>query len=647
MRIVFRAAAVLAASVLASSAVAATPDHLQCFKIKDSAAKAKYTATLTPGDDTFAVAPGCEISVPAKQLCVETEPGGVAPTPPGSPEAPAARQYLCYKTKCPKDQPTGTGTDQFGAHTISVKSTSFVCAPLELPIHCQDGALGAGESDVDCGGECTPCDAGGDCTTDLDCSTGVCSSAVCQAPTCSDVTHNGLETDVDCGGTACPDCADGQGCAGAGDCASGVCTGSVCQVPSCADAVQNGDESDLDCGGSCPDCGLVSSCNSNSDCVSGYCGGGACAMPSCSDSVRNGTESGVDCGGVCTGCVLGGACGDDLDCASRVCSSGTCATCASNGDCLGSDFCSSGSCVATLGTACSSGATCPLGFCVDGVCCDSACGSTCEACTYAKTLSAPSGTCAPVATGLDPDLECAGTDACTAGACAPAVITGTSSVAILRADTCGSAQGRNCESLIGDVVADAVRTTYAVDFGITNSGALRSDLSCPAAGNAVCDPSAPPPHVLTAGEIALTIPFGNQVTTATVTGDVLKAVLENGVSQGPGVGGFPQVSGLCFTYDIAAPAGSRVVAAVRQAVSGTCTGPALNLTVAASYTIAGNDFMTREGDGYPNLAAISTFEDSVWEAVTGYVSAVTPLAPVLEGRITCSDSNGATAPNCP
>ena len=45
-------------------------------------------------------------------------------------------------------------------------------------------------------------------------------------------------------------------------------------------------------------------------------------------------------------------------------------------------------------------------------------------------------------------------------------------------------------------------------------------------------------------------------------------MLENGVSPMPAVDGrFPQVSGLCFTYDIAAAAGSRVTGAVRQAAA--------------------------------------------------------------------------------
>ena len=49
-------------------------------------------------------------------------------------------------------------------------------------------------------------------------------------------------------------------------------------------------------------------------------------------------------------------------------------------------------------------------------------------------------------------------------------------VEILRSDQCGSVDGRLCESLVGNVVTDAMRTTYAsigVEFAITNSGGLR------------------------------------------------------------------------------------------------------------------------------------------------------------------------------
>ena len=63
---------------------------------------------------------------------------------------------------------------------------------------------------------------------------------------------------------------------------------------------------------------------------------------------------------------------------------------------------------------------------------------------------------------------------------------------------------------------------------------------------------------ITDGTVLTVLPFGNSVVTLTVTGAELKAHLENGVSAIPGISGrFAQVSGLCFTYDIAGPDGSQ------------------------------------------------------------------------------------------
>ena len=83
------------------------------------------------------------------------------------------------------------------------------------------------------------------------------------------------------------------------------------------------------------------------------------------------------------------------------------------------------------------------------------------------------------------------------------------------------------------------------------------------------------------------LPFGNVVVTLTVDGAELKTMLENGVSTMPAVSGrFPQVSGLCVTYDISPPSGSRVTGAMRQAGDGSCTGAPVDLTATSSYTIA-------------------------------------------------------------
>lgn len=148
------------------------------------------------------------------------------------------------------------------------------------------------------------------------------------------------------------------------------------------------------------------------------------------------------------------------------------------------------------------------------------------------------------------------------------------------------------------------------------------------------------------------LPFGNVVVTLTVTGAELRTMLENGVSQMPAVAGrFPQVSGLCFTYDIAAPAGGRITSALRADASGNCTGPAVDLTSATSYKIAENDFMAAGADGYPDFRSRMTTQDVMDQVTADYISANMPISPVVngagQGRINCSDSNSAAAPNCP
>jgi 2',3'-cyclic-nucleotide 2'-phosphodiesterase (5'-nucleotidase family) len=222
-----------------------------------------------------------------------------------------------------------------------------------------------------------------------------------------------------------------------------------------------------------------------------------------------------------------------------------------------------------------------------------------------------------------------------------------SSVYVPRADACGRADGRLCESLIGDIATDAYRAKYDTDFAISNSGGLRADLTCPTvdAPGDTCSAYSPPPYPITRGTVFGVLPFGNVSFTVTITGAELKTMLENGVSAMPAANGrFAQVSGLCFTYDISAAVGSRVVSAVRQAADGTCTGAAIDLTAGSSYTIVENDFMATGGDGYPNIFARGTTQDVLDQVLADYLSENSPISPVIQGRVHCT-SSGATL--CP
>ncbi|QDG49339.1 hypothetical protein FIV42_00885 [Persicimonas caeni] len=231
---------------------------------------------------------------------------------------------------------------------------------------CSDTVENQDESDVDCGGVCSPCAENQQCYTDSDCvSSTQCVSGTCQSATCDDGLQNQDETDVDCGGSNCSGCTDGQACTVAGDCASNYCLNDVCATPTCDDTILNQDESDVDCGGlTCGGCADGQVCSTASDCTSNYCLNNVCATATCSDGVQNQDESDTDCGGVCSNtCAIGDSCNADGDCAGGNCSGGTCAASCSDGiqngdetgvDCGGSSCggCGAGS-ACTLDTDCS------------------------------------------------------------------------------------------------------------------------------------------------------------------------------------------------------------------------------------------------------------------------------------------------------
>jgi 2',3'-cyclic-nucleotide 2'-phosphodiesterase (5'-nucleotidase family) len=223
-------------------------------------------------------------------------------------------------------------------------------------------------------------------------------------------------------------------------------------------------------------------------------------------------------------------------------------------------------------------------------------------------------------------------------------VIGESTVFIPRSDECGQSSGRTCESLVGDVTTDALRTAYGTDFAITNSGGLRANLTCPTVDSPTdfCPPRTLPNFQISDGQVLTVLPFGNNSATLTVDGALLRTYLENGVSAMPGISGrFAQVSGLCFTYDIDAAAGSRVTGAVRQALDGTCTGAVVDLTAASSYTLAINDFMGAGGDGYPDVTDLIVTRNVMDQDVAAYIGVNTPISPEIQGRIGCT---GSTCP---
>lgn len=102
-----------------------------------------------------------------------------------------------------------------------------------------------------------------------DCVTGFCNSGVCELTSCEDLLRNGVETDVDCGGSYCSKCDMGGVCIEDTDCATGYCDriNKICiNAPACANKKLDEGETDIDCGGSCEPCIEGKTCIEDSDC---------------------------------------------------------------------------------------------------------------------------------------------------------------------------------------------------------------------------------------------------------------------------------------------------------------------------------------------------------------------------------------------
>jgi hypothetical protein len=147
-------------------------------------------------------------------------------------------------------------------------------------------------------------------------------------PAPADGVKNGDETDVDCGGSKAPACADTKGCLVKADCTSGVCTNKICQAPTSTDGVQNGNETGIDCGGTstgAPKCPAGMGCLTNADCANVACDTvqKRCLPASHSDGLKNDGETGVDCGGAApTKCPTGEGCVSTADCNAVACDVG-------------------------------------------------------------------------------------------------------------------------------------------------------------------------------------------------------------------------------------------------------------------------------------------------------------------------------------
>ncbi|WP_425049486.1 bifunctional metallophosphatase/5'-nucleotidase [Psychromarinibacter sp. S121] len=181
----------------------------------------------------------------------------------------------------------------------------------------------------------------------------------------------------------------------------------------------------------------------------------------------------------------------------------------------------------------------------------------------------------------------------------------------------------NCRAMecqMGNLVADAMLDRVkdqGIDVAIGNGGGLRASID---AGE------------VTMGEVLTVLPFQNTLSTFQVTGEVLLAALENGVSQiEDGGGRFPQVAGMTFTVDPSAEVGSRVSDVM---IGGEPLDPA------KTYGVVSNNFVRNGGDGYSMFVDADNaydFGPDLADVTAEYLIENAPYTPYTDGRITMAE----------
>jgi 5'-nucleotidase/UDP-sugar diphosphatase len=185
------------------------------------------------------------------------------------------------------------------------------------------------------------------------------------------------------------------------------------------------------------------------------------------------------------------------------------------------------------------------------------------------------------------------------------------------------------ECNMGNLIADAILWKTAAEgtqIVFQNGGGIRASI---------------PAGEVSLGDVLEVLPFGNTIATFKLSGADVWAAVENGVSraenpENEGTGRFAQVAGLRYSWNPDQPVGSRVVSVEVMNADGTYTPIDPN----AIYAVAANNFNRGGGDDYAMFAenAIDPYDYGpvLADAVAEYISAHSPVAPAVEGRISQS-----------
>ena len=196
------------------------------------------------------------------------------------------------------------------------------------------------------------------------------------------------------------------------------------------------------------------------------------------------------------------------------------------------------------------------------------------------------------------------------------------------------------ECTVGNLLADALKTTGNSDVGFVNGGAIRSSLN---KGN------------LTRSQIMLIAPFFNNLIVKKLPGQCILDALEFGVSKYPAASvGFPQVSGM--SYDIDTSLNSTVqtdsqglylnTTGQRRVTNAKINGEKIDPN--KNYSVTMSEYIGNGGDGYTMFAGYEIFQeglytdtDSIAYFIKDYLNGTIPAEyKDLQGRINLV--NGST-----
>jgi len=177
---------------------------------------------------------------------------------------------------------------------------------------------------------------------------------------------------------------------------------------------------------------------------------------------------------------------------------------------------------------------------------------------------------------------------------------------------------RSREAAIGNLFADAMRSSTHADAAVLNGGGIRAGKNYDPGGR------------VTYGDILSELPFNNRVVIVEMSGRELRRAMENGLSLLPRPSGrFPQVSGIALEFELSREPGSRIVA---MQVGGA------PLDEARIYRVAVVDYLARGGDDYTmfrDAARITPDNDAplLVNEVVDYLRKLGTANTGVEGRV--------------